>query len=91
MTVCTQTNLIGPIKQIFATLPDARSGGDGMYQKQALSDAALSAFSVFFMPSPLVPEFIKPQEGSEKQDYELAASNRWLEKVNDFPENTALL
>jgi len=35
-------------------------------------------------------EFIKPQEGSEKQDYELAASNRCLEKeVNDFPENTA--
>jgi len=47
ITAFTQTNLIGPIKQIFATLPDTRSG-DGIYQKQALSDAALSAFSVFF-------------------------------------------
>jgi len=28
----------------------------------------------------LAPEFITPQDGSEKQDYELVASKRWLEK-----------
>lgn len=46
ITTFTQSNLIGQIKQTFATLPDARSG-DGVYQKYEMSDAALSAFSVF--------------------------------------------
>jgi hypothetical protein len=41
----------GQIKQTFTALPDARSG-NGVYQKYAMSDAALSAFSVFFMQSP---------------------------------------
>jgi hypothetical protein len=34
---------------------------------------------------PLVPEFITPQDGSEKQDYELAASKRWLANRNGAP------
>jgi hypothetical protein len=34
----------------------------------------------FLSVIPLVPEFITPQDGSEKQDYELAASKRWLAK-----------
>jgi hypothetical protein len=40
ITTFTQTNLIGQIKQTFATLPDARSG-DGIYQKYDMSDEAL--------------------------------------------------
>jgi len=41
---------------------------------------------------PLVPEFVCPEDGVEKQDYELAASKRWLESENDFiPENTTYL
>jgi len=41
---------------------------------------------------PLVPEFITPQDGSEKQDYELAASKRWLAKeAHGLPENTTFL
>lgn len=32
---------------------------------------------------PLAPEFITPQDGHEKQDCELAASKRWLDR-NDF-------
>jgi hypothetical protein len=51
ITSFTQSNLIGQIKQAFTALPYARSG-NGVYQKYAMSDAALSAFSVFFMQSP---------------------------------------
>jgi len=41
---------------------------------------------------PLVAEFITPQDGSEKQDYELAASKRWLAKeANGLLENTTFL
>jgi len=46
ITPFTQESLIGQIRQTFADLPDARSG-DGVYQKYDMSDAALSAFSVF--------------------------------------------
>jgi hypothetical protein len=63
ITTFTQTNLIGQIKQTFATLPDARSG-DGIYQKYDMSDAALSAFSVFFMQS---PSFLDYQKTMEKE------------------------
>jgi hypothetical protein len=44
-------------------LPDARSG-NGVYQKYAMSDAALSAFSVFFMQS---PSFLDDQKTMEKE------------------------
>ena len=57
----TQTNLITEIKQTFSTLPDARSG-DGIYQKYDMSDAALSAFSVFFMQSSSFLEYQKMME-----------------------------
>ena len=42
---------------------------------------------------PLAPEFIVPQDGHEKQDCELAASGRWLERSADFlaEEPTVLL
>lgn len=63
ITTFTQTNLIGQIKQTFATLLDARSG-DGIYQKYDMSDAALSAFSVFFMQS---PSFLDYQKTMEKE------------------------
>lgn len=42
----TQANMINLIAETFETLPDSRSG-NGVYQKYAISDAALSAFSVF--------------------------------------------
>ena len=47
----TQVNLVKWISETFESLPDNRSG-KGVYQKYTLSDAALSAFSVFFMQSP---------------------------------------
>jgi hypothetical protein len=42
----TQANMIKLMAETFETLPDNRSG-KGVYQKYAMSDAALSAFSVF--------------------------------------------
>ncbi len=57
----TQKKLIDQIKQTFTTFPDARSG-DGVYQKYDMSDAALSAFSVFFMQSPSFLEYQKMME-----------------------------
>ncbi len=47
----TQPALIRQLRQVFEDLPDARSG-TGVYQKYGMIDAALSAFSVFFMQSP---------------------------------------
>lgn len=47
----TQENLVAHIKETFEILPDNRSG-HGVYQKYSMSDAALSAFSVFFLQSP---------------------------------------
>jgi hypothetical protein len=63
VTSFTQSNLIGQIKQAFENLPDARSG-NGVYQKYAMPDAALSAFSVFFMQS---PSFLDYQNTMEKE------------------------
>ncbi|SEH07075.1 Transposase DDE domain protein [Candidatus Venteria ishoeyi] len=41
---------------------------------------------------PLSPEFVTPQDGSEKQDYELAASKRWIERESSYqPVNTTIL
>ena len=57
----TQTNLIAAIKQTFTSLPDVRSG-NGAYQKYEMSDAALSAFSVFFMQSPSFLDYQKMME-----------------------------
>jgi hypothetical protein len=63
ITSFTQSNFIGQIKQAFENLPDARSG-NGVYQKYAMSDAALSAFSVFFIQS---PSFLDDQKTMEKE------------------------
>jgi hypothetical protein len=63
VTSFTQSNLIGQIKQAFENLPDACSG-NGVYQKYAMPDAALSAFSVFFMQS---PSFLDDQKTMEKE------------------------
>ena len=57
--IFTQTNLIAQIKQTFTTFPDARSG-NGVYQKYDISDAALSAFSTFFMQSPSFLDYRGP-------------------------------
>jgi len=57
----TQSNLITDIKQTFTSLPDARSG-KGVYQKYEMSDAALSAFSIFFMQSPSFLDYQKMME-----------------------------
>jgi hypothetical protein len=61
ITSFTQSNLIGPIKQTFPALPDARSG-NGIYQKYAMSDAALSAYSDFFMQYPSLLDDQKTME-----------------------------
>lgn len=46
----TQPHLIARLRQTFEDLPDSRRpGGNTRY---AMEDAALSAFSVFFMQSP---------------------------------------
>jgi hypothetical protein len=42
----------------------AQEGFHGVYQKYAMSDAALSAFSVFFMQS---PSFLDDQKTMEKE------------------------
>ena len=36
---------------------------------------------------PLRPEFITPQDGHKKQDCEIAAGKRWLEKNGDYYQN----
>ena len=63
ITTFTQKKLIDQIKQTFTTFPDARSG-DGVYHKYDMSDAALSAFSVFFMQ---YPSFLDYQKMMEKE------------------------
>ena len=41
---------------------------------------------------PLVPEFVTPQDGCDKQDYELAASKRWIEREAEYlPDNITIL
>lgn len=41
---------------------------------------------------PLAPEFIAPEDGSDKQDYELAAARRWLEREGgNLPRNVTFL
>lgn len=41
---------------------------------------------------PLPPEFIRPQDGADKQDYELAASKRWITSESGYlPVNTTIL
>ena len=41
---------------------------------------------------PLLPEFISPQDGSDKQDYELAAARRWLQREDvHLPKNVTFL
>lgn len=59
----TQSRLIERIRQVFETLPDGRIG-TGVYQKYTMSDAALSAFSVFFMQS---PSFLEHQRTMQKE------------------------
>ncbi|MBS3951937.1 MAG: ISNCY family transposase, partial [Methylomicrobium sp.] len=59
----TQSRLIERIRQVFETLPDGRSGS-GVYQKYTMVDAALSAFSVFFMQS---PSFLEHQRTMQKE------------------------
>nr|WP_209005071.1 ISNCY family transposase [Methylotuvimicrobium buryatense] len=59
----TQARLIERIRQVFETLPDGRSG-TGVYQKYSMVDAALSAFSVFFMQS---PSFLDHQRTMQKE------------------------
>ena len=39
---------------------------------------------------PLAPEFITPQDGSEKQDCELAASKRWLARERELFGNQSI-
>lgn len=58
----TQPVLINQIRQVFETLPDARSG-TGVYQKYQMVDAALSAFSVFFMQSPSFLAYQRTMQG----------------------------
>lgn len=59
----TQPILMNQLKQTFATLPDGRSG-NGVYQKYSMSDAALSAFSVFFTQA---PSFLEYQRAMQKE------------------------
>ena len=41
---------------------------------------------------PLPPEFIRPQDGADKQDYELAASKRWMtSESHHLPVDTTIL
>ena len=41
---------------------------------------------------PLVPEFIRPQDGHKKQDCELTAAKRWLDSETPYlPENITIL
>jgi len=57
----TQAILIERIRELFETLPDGRSG-NGVYRKYSMADAALSAFSVFFMQSPSFLEYQKTMQ-----------------------------
>lgn len=55
--------LIDQIRQTFEAFPDGRSG-NGVYQKYSMADAALSAFSVFFMQS---PSFLEHQKTMQRE------------------------
>ena len=58
----TVSHLVARVREVFATLPDVRKGGNN--QKYSLQDAALSAFSVFFTQS---PSFLDYQTRMQKQ------------------------
>ncbi|WP_407942052.1 hypothetical protein [Methylicorpusculum oleiharenae] len=59
----TQSRWVERIRQVFEPVPDGRSGS-GVYQKYTMVDAALSAFSVFFMQS---PSFLEYQRTMQKE------------------------
>lgn|SRR5512144_3064941 len=59
----TQPALIARLRRTFEDLPDARrSGGNTRY---AMADAALSAFSVFFLQSPSFLAWQKSMQDSQ--------------------------
>lgn len=58
----TVPHLIERIRTTFREFPDERCGGN--HQRYTLEDAALSAFSVFFTPS---PSFLDDQRRMQRQ------------------------
>jgi hypothetical protein len=58
----TVTTLVGKIREALFSLPDMRAGGNN--QRYAIGDAALSAFSVFFLQS---PSFLDYQRRMQKE------------------------
>jgi hypothetical protein len=51
----TMTTLVATLRHALCALPDARKGGNN--QRYTMGDAALGAFSVFFMQSPSFLDF----------------------------------
>jgi Transposase DDE domain len=64
--------------------------GNSQYSHSAVTPVIVSPNQSTVIP--LAPEFIHPQDGADKQDYELAASKRWVEREAAFlPKNVTLL
>ena len=51
----TMTTLVATLRKTLCALPDARKGGNN--QRYTMGDAALGAFSLFFMQSPSFLDF----------------------------------
>jgi len=64
--------------------------GETRYSHSAVTPVIVSPHQAQVIP--LTPEFITPQDGSDKQDYELAAARRWLVRENGYlPGNVTFL
>lgn len=64
--------------------------GKTQYSHSAVTPVVVSPHQDAVIP--LAPEFIQPQDGAAKQDYELAATKRWLASESHYlPVNTTIL
>jgi hypothetical protein len=52
LTLWTTCNFVNKTRTLVSNLPDIRKKATANHRKYAISDATLSAFSVFFTPSP---------------------------------------
>ena len=64
------------------------SNGKTRYSHKAITPVVVSPSQSSVIP--LAPEFISPQDGCEKQDCELNASKRWLEREKELFANQSI-
>ena len=82
----TFNRLLSVLERTFAQLPDGRTGQNTTY---SMRDAAMAAFSVFFMQSPSFLAHQEAMQGRERRNN--AASLFGIEKILSDPQIRNLL